>query len=333
MNNHTTSLALGVAFAVFATLSWSVNFIAPYITGNYSLYDLMALRFLMAGAIGACLLWVNRTHLRGISRGLRCLGLGLGVIGYLGYSACIAGGVLLAGPVLTPALIGLVPVLMALLGNSRSRTLPWGRLALPLGFLLAGLGLIHLGSLGQATVEGSSLGVGLLFSLGAIAVWLIFSLLNQRAMESLSVRALGAWTGLMMSGGALAMLLLLPLGLHLELFRLPTLGFSWAQAGSLYLWALMIALCSSVAGAWAWNLATRHLPMVLSGQLVALESLFATLLGLLFHGRWPTLFEGLGLMAVLTGTVLAVRVIMLRGEPGIGTLRTGAGEHASVREP
>ncbi|MFP3541327.1 EamA family transporter, partial [Pseudomonas sp. SIMBA_044] len=78
--------------------------------------------------------------------------------------------------------------------------------------------------------------------------------------------------------------------------------------------ALMIALCSSVAGGWAWNLATRHLPMVLSGQLVALESLFATLLGLLFHGRWPTLFEGLGLVAVLTGTVLAVRVIMHRGE-------------------
>ncbi|MFP3758480.1 hypothetical protein SB751_31865, partial [Cupriavidus sp. SIMBA_020] len=82
-------------------------------------------------------------------------------------------------------------------------------------------------------------------------MWLIFSLLNQRAMASLSVPALGAWTGLMMSGGALAMLCLLPLGLHLELFRLPTLGFSWAQAGSLYLWALMIALCSSVAGGWA----------------------------------------------------------------------------------
>jgi drug/metabolite transporter (DMT)-like permease len=69
-----------------------------------------------------------------------------------------------------------------------------------------------------------------------------------------------------------------------------------------------------VAGGWAWNLATRYLPMVLSAQLISLESLFASVLGLLFHGRWPTLFEALGLGAVLLGAMLAVRVIL----PGRG---------------
>lgn len=59
-------------------------------------------------------------------------------------------------------------------------------------------------------------------------------------------------------------------------------------------------------GAWAWNAATRRLPMVLSGQLISLESLFAALLGLLFNARLPTSIEMSGLIAVITGAGLAV---------------------------
>lgn len=94
------------------------------------------------------------------------------------------------------------------------------------------------------------------------------------------------------------------------MFKLPPLGFGLAQAGPLYAWSLTIAVMSTVIGAWAWNAATRRLPMVLSGQLIALESLFASLLGLGFHGRWPTPMETAGLAAVLIGVVMAVRIIL-----------------------
>ena len=63
-------------------------------------------------------------------------------------------------------------------------------------------------------------------------------------------------------------------------------------------------------GAWAWNAATRRLPMVLSGQLISLESLFAALLGLLFNARLPTVIETSGLIAVITGAGLAVHSIL-----------------------
>ncbi len=314
MSQPVPHLAAGIACAVFATLSWALNFIAPYVSGAYSLFDLLALRFLLAGLIGGVLLLVHHRQLTFIRPWQRGLGLSLGVMGYLGYSACIAGGILFAGPVLTPALIGLVPVLLALLGNVRCPTLTWSRLVLPLGFLLCGLLLIHLGSLDQPLIAGPSLGIGLLFSVLAVVIWLVFSLLNQHAMDQLPTTANGAWTGLMMAGGALGTLCLLPIGLHLDLLRLPHLGFGFDQAGSLYAWALALALLSSVAGGWAWNLATRYLPMVLSAQLISLESLFASVLGLLFHGRWPTPFEALGLGAVLLGAMLAVRVIL----PGRG---------------
>ncbi|NLU14273.1 MAG: EamA family transporter [Serratia liquefaciens] len=78
----------------------------------------------------------------------------------------------------------------------------------------------------------------------------------------------------------------------------------------MYAWALPIAVFSSVVGAWAWNQASRNLPMVLSGQLIALESLFATLLGLFIHRRFPSLPEAAGLLAVLAGATVAVHIIL-----------------------
>jgi drug/metabolite transporter (DMT)-like permease len=118
------------------------------------------------------------------------------------------------------------------------------------------------------------------------------------------------WTGVMMAGADIGALVLLPVMQELGLLRLPTLGWSIAQAEHLYLWSLAIALSSPVVGAWAWNAASQRLPMVLSGQLIALESLFATLLGLAFHGRLPTPLEAAGLAAVLVGVVMAVRILL-----------------------
>lgn len=309
------NIVTGVTLAVVATLSWALNFIAPYVTGAYTLYDLLIVRFLIAGALGVGVVTFYRASLRRLRRGQLLLGASLGVIGYLGYSACIAAGVIFGGPVMTPAFIGIVPVLLALLGNATTKILQWHRLAVPLTFMTVGLLLSNLSSFHQPLTGASSWPMGLFFSIGAVVLWLAFSVLNQRALGTLPTNASGAWTGLMMAGAGMGTLCLLPMVQTLDLLKLPTLGWSVALAGDLYAWGLVIALMSSVVGAWAWNAASRRLPMVLSGQLIALESLFATLLGLLFHGRLPTPLEASGLAAVLVGMVMAVRIILTASEP------------------
>jgi len=203
-----------------------------------------------------------------------------------------------------------VPVLLALLGNATTKTLQWRKLAIPLVFLTVGLLLSNLGAIHQPVASDGSWLMGLLFSIGAVALWLAFSWLNQRALLTLPPHAAGAWTGLMMAGAGIGTLCLLPAVQTLDLLKLPSLGFGVSVAGDLYLWGFVIALMSSVVGAWAWNAASRRLPMVLSGQLIALESLFATLLGLWFHGRLPTLLETSGLVAVLVGVIMGVRIIL-----------------------
>lgn len=310
-----SNLIAGVALAIVATLSWALNFIAPYVTGAYTIHDLLVVRFLIAGALGLGVVLLYRAQLRLLHRDQVLLGASLGVIGYLGYSACIAAGIIFGGPVLTPAFIGMVPVLLALLGNATSKTLQWRKLAIPLIFLTVGLLLSNLGALHQPVAGGGSWLMGLLFSIGAVILWLAFSWLNQRALLTLPAHASGAWTGLMMTGAGLGTLCLLPVVQAFDLFKLPSLGFSVPVAGHLYLWGFVIALMSSFVGAWAWNAASRRLPMVLSGQLIALESLFATLLGLWFHGRLPTLLETSGLAAVLVGVVMGVRIILTTRDP------------------
>ncbi len=126
-----SNLITGLALAVVATLSWALNFIAPYVTGAYTIYDLMIVRFLIAGALGLGVVLLYRSQLRLLRRNQVLLAASLGVVGYLGYSACIAAGIIFGGPVLTPAFIGMVPVLLALLGNATTKTLQWRKLAIP----------------------------------------------------------------------------------------------------------------------------------------------------------------------------------------------------------
>jgi len=310
MTSSRAIILQGVALAVLATLSWACNFIAPYVLQGYSIQDFMLVRFLMAGLLGAVLLPFYRAQLRGLRPRQWLTGMGLGVLGYLGYSSCIAGGVIYGGPLLIAAFIGTVPVLQALLGNAQHRSLRWGQLAMPIGMLGLGLMLINLQLLHEPNGVGTQMWVGLAFSLAAVLLWLSFSVVNQAAIEHLHTSATTAWTCLMMIGAGLAALILTPLAWMTNLLRLPILSVATPDALHLYAWAFMIALLSSVIGAGAWNLASRRLPMVLSGQLIALESFFATVLGLAFHGRLPSLVEGIGLALILFGTVYSVRVIL-----------------------
>ncbi|MEB0107063.1 DMT family transporter [Pseudomonas sp. MH9.3] len=321
-----TTIITGTLLAVFATLAWALNFVAPYVTGAYSIYDLTIIRFLIAGALGSLGVILCRTQRRSLQRSQQLLAAALGAMGYLGYSSCIAAGVIFGGPVLTAACVGFVPVLLALLGNAKEKTVQWHRLALPLTFMVVGLFLANIGSMNLAQAGRASWLTGLFFSVLAVTLWLAFSLLNQSAMGKIPHAATGIWTSLMMAGAGMGTVFLIPVVHMLGLFKLPSMGFNITSAGHLYAWALVIAVMSSVIGAWAWNAATKRLPMVLSGQLISLESLFAAVLGLLFIGRLPTPIEATGLIAVVIGAAIAVHSILGANETITSSVVTRANQ-------
>jgi len=304
------STPIGIAAALFAAFAWSANFLVPFVLGRYSIFDLALIRFTVAGLL--CTLFVA---LRGRDAAAPSgrdwlLTLWLGIIGYLGYFLALAGSALYAGPLIAPAIIGLVPVVLAAAGNLTERTLPWRVLALPLA--LVTLGLVLVAPPRNSLDAPPSLPVGVSCALAAVALWTWFGLLNQRALARRPGMDAGLWTALIMIGAAAGALLLAPLGFALRLMRMAELGLTWQPAAALYAWGCGLALLASIGGAWAWTVAAQRLPVALAAQLVVMESVFGALLGLLVHRRWPTLAEIGGMLTLVLGVVLAIRAFELR---------------------
>jgi drug/metabolite transporter (DMT)-like permease len=68
-----------------------------------------------------------------------------------------------------------------------------------------------------------------------------------------------------------------------------------------------MALFCSVLGNGLWNIASRALPLALTGQMIVFETIFASLYGYLWEDRWPTPLEGLALTLLVAGVVMCAR--------------------------
>lgn len=305
-----SAFLFGLLAALFATLSWALNFISPYVTGPYGNYDFIVARFFVAGAIGAILVVRYRQDLRSIGLLKILFSMCMGVLGYFLYTASVIGGVYFSGPVMAPAVIGTVPIFMLLIGNIVQKSVQWRKLASPLLLTFLGLSLINFNLLaGSVDISGDRI-IGFLFCIAGVGCWISFSILNQKVTEKIPSISMGAHTGLMMLGAGLVALMFAPLGMWLGLIDPVPAGVNASGFVWFLVWAVILAFLSSVGGAWAWNYATQNLPMLLTGQLISVETLFATVFGLLASQRLPTWFEAFGTVLVILGVIITVRTVM-----------------------
>jgi drug/metabolite transporter (DMT)-like permease len=306
MNN---SMLIGIAAALFAAFAWSLNFVVPFVIGDYSVFDFALFRFGVSGAVGiGFLLWKWRT-IRVVGMSDWLVAFRLGFIGYLGYFLTVAGAAIFAGPVIAPAFLGLVPIVLAVAGNLRRKAVRWSALILPLALAAVGLAFVNAGVFDLAsTTSTQSLIVGILLAITAVNLWTWFGLANQRALAERPSMDSGVWTALILVGGGVEMLVFVPVGLALGVFNFPQLGLGWDAAGSLYLWSISLAILASVGGALAWTFAAKRLPVALSAQLIVSETVFGTIFGLAVHGRWPTPTDILGIAFLVAGVMTAIHV-------------------------
>ena len=302
-------MLLGIVAAALAAISWSMSFIVPFVIGDYSLFDFTLVEFVFSGVLSLGLLWRNARAVRRLLPRDWLAACSLGVIGYVGYFLAVMGAAIYAGPVVAPAFLGLVPVVLAIVGNLRQRTVSWKSLALPLTLAAVGLCLVNSGQFAQAAaLEMRSFAMGVPLAILAVTLWTLFGVMNQAALAHRPRMDAGVWTALMMAGAAAAMLVFLPIGLMLGVFEIPRLGLHWANAGPLLMWAAGLALFANVGGAMAWTFAAQRLPVALSAQMITMEPASAMVLGLLVHRRWPTPAETLGMLVLLFGVVSAIGV-------------------------
>jgi drug/metabolite transporter (DMT)-like permease len=307
------SVLIGIVAALLATLAWSLNFIVPFVIGDYSIFDIALVRFLISGLLALAYLmfrWKIVRHLRAKDW---LMSFALGLIGYLVYFQSLAAAAFYAGPVIAPAFLALVPVVLAIAGNLRQPTIAWRHLTFPFALATLGLLLVNWGSFDRTTLgDAPSLLIGIPLAILAAACWVWFGLFNQSALAKRPQMNAGVWTALIMAGASLGMLAFVPLGLLLNVFASTRLGLGWSVAGSLYIWGTFLALTASLGGAFAWTFASQRLPVAFSAQLITMETVFGTTLGLLIRRRWPTHMEGVGMVVLLAGVVTTIHIFHSR---------------------
>ncbi|WDZ80398.1 EamA/RhaT family transporter (plasmid) [Ensifer adhaerens] len=300
---------IGVLAALFAAFGFSLNFVVPFIIGDYSTFDFALVRHVVAAMVGVAVLASEKELLKHLTLQNWFATAGLAFIGYVGYFLTVTGAAIFCGPVIAPAFLGLVPIVLAILGNRRQGSMRWHLLMLPLGLVLAGLLLVNGAAFTTESLgSNQSLWIGIPLALAAVALWVWFAMANQAALANRPDMPLGIWSALILVSGGVEMLLFFPIGGALGLFQLPTLGFGWSSAGSLYLWGASLSLMATVAGVWAWNVASRRLPVALTAQLIVSETAFGVIGGLVVHTRWPTGVEAAGVGVLIVGVVLAIRI-------------------------
>jgi drug/metabolite transporter (DMT)-like permease len=283
---------------------WGLTFIAPRAVEPFTTWDLTIARYGIFGAACLLLMLDKRFRPSGISAPRIAVGLLLGGCGYVGYFVCAAHAVTLAGTVVPPLVIGLMPVLTAVIANQREKAIEWMDIALPLTMICAGLLVANLQTITASPPSvRQNIWLGILLALAALFIWIAYGLANAAIMRRPDAPDGFRWTGLQGIGAALGSTMLLPLA---DFHAPPEAFLPFA------IWALVMGLAGSWLATWLWVIASRRLPLALSAQLIIAETVFGLGYGFLYDGRWPTANETIGCGMQIIGVTLGITAMARR---------------------
>ncbi len=297
-------MILGIAAGLATCALWGLTFIAPRAVAPFTAWDLTIARYGIFGL--ACLLLMTDRRFRpgGMAPSRIMIGLLLGGAGYVGYFVSAAFAVQCAGAVVPPVIIGTLPVFLAIFANLRDRSVSWKALAVPLSLIALGVGIVNGATIVAA--DGASMPsvwFRVLASVAALAIWIVYGLVNAAILKSADAPDALRWTGLQGIGAAMGSVLLLPLA------SFDFVGTaSFAETARFIAWAVAMGLAGSWFATWCWVIASRRLPLALAAQLIVAETIFGLGYGLLFEGRLPSVVEAIGVTLQLAGVCCAVAV-------------------------
>ena len=312
-------MSIGILCALVAGLMWGLVFVTPLLLPDYPAALLSCGRYLAFGLIALPIAWFDRARLRELERSDWIEALKLSAIGNLLYYLCLAAAIQRAGGALPTMIIGTLPVVIAICSNLRDprERLPWRELLPPLVLIAIGIACVNQVELERLRAEGGLdagryLG-GALLALAAVACWTWYPIRNADWMRAHPDRHPRSWAtaqGLMtlplaaLGYGALGLVSLTPAG---------SAGLGVAMPFGpeplrFVLMMLAVGLLASWVGTLCWNAASQRLPTTLLGQLIVFETLAALGYAMLLRGRWPDAATLAGIVLLVAGVLLALRV-------------------------
>jgi drug/metabolite transporter (DMT)-like permease len=300
----------GILAGLTAGALWGLIFIAPLGVAPYAGVDLAIGRYLVFALTSLLIFALLRASRMKLTMREFGTGIFLGMLGYGAFYGFLVIAVAHAGPQISALVIGLLPILLAIAGNiDGGKQLPWRSLFAPIVMIGAGLALVH----GFALLEAETpqargeIALGIFAALGSVASWVGFGIINARALAQRPDMNSLTWTGLHGIGAGIGILLFGAAAIPFGLVRLHELGFLWPEAKPLLLWSLAVGFFGAWIASYLWVVATKRLPLVLSGQLFVAEPGFGVIYGFLWQQRLPNLAETIGIIAVFGGVLIGIR--------------------------
>jgi drug/metabolite transporter (DMT)-like permease len=308
----------GVLCGLLAGAMWGMVFIVPEMLSAFSPLELAVGRYIAYGAIAVALMLPRLSALlRRLERSDCAALLRHALTGNIIYYMLLALGVKLAGVAPTSLIIGLLPISVTLIGRKDHGAVPLRRLALPLLVVAAGITCINIDLFSHARTTGTDVTrilLGVLSAVGALLCWTWYAIDNARYLKRNPHFSSAEWSALYgISSGLIALLIGL---VAFAIWHEDVTGAAALTSGrdwtTFWIASGLLALGASMIGNHLWNIASRSVPVTLSGQLILFETLFALLYGFIYQHRMPRTLEIAAIVLLIAGVLWSVRVHALQ---------------------
>ena len=304
-----TTQAKGIVAGLTSGALWGFVFVVPKILPQVPATLIACGRFAFYGFVSLLALawaWRRGTAFKALvsRKALRQAAL-FALAGNSLYYFFLVLGIRYAGVTASSLIIGLLPVTVALAGN---RWRVDARLAPSLSLIVAGIVLVNASLFrGGAMGRAENPGPGVACLLISLALWTWYAHANARFLKANPRISGSLWASLT---GVFTLVFSPVLVLALTGPAATVQAFADLSAsgglGSYLLWSAAMGLGASWVALWFWNITAHTLPTVLSGQLIASETVFALLYGFLWERRGPTALEAGAIILLVSGVLLAV---------------------------
>lgn len=311
----------GLVAALGAGMMWGLVFVVPLILPEYPGVVLAIGRYIAFGILALGLAWVDRDGLRRLDRGDWIEATKLALVGNLVYYAMLSNAIQLAGAPVPTLMIGTLPVVIAVCANlaegSERGGVPWRALMLPLAVIFAGLLVVQAGSAGHTAAlgthaDGAAYYGGLLLGVCAVAAWTWYPIRNARWLRARGPGLSRVWaTAQGLATFPLALLAAGGFALWQQFVPAGAAQFAWPLGPRPELFValmMVVGLAASWLGTMFWNKASHILPPALAGQTIVFETLAALSYAFVWYRRWPDTTELVGIVLLVSGVLLGVRV-------------------------
>lgn len=304
----------GVLCGLLAGAVWGMVFIVPELLSAFTPLEMAVGRYTAYGAIALLLMLPRLRNLLGrLERSDYFALLRHALAGNIVYYMFLALGVKLAGVAPTSLIIGVLPIAVTLMGRNDHGAVPLRQLAMPLLVVGAGIACINIDVFSHAAASGQPLSytvLGVLCATCALLCWSWYTLDNARYLKRNPHYTSAEWSALYgLSSGLISLLVG---GVAFAIFHADVTGPAGAASGRdwtlFWICNSLLALGASVIGNHLWNIASRRVPVTLSGQLILFETLFALLYGFIYKQQFPRPLEIAAIVLLVTGVTWSVHV-------------------------